>query len=99
MVTTDYGFFKGSTELYMKTVMKTEVTESEVQKVIFSVFGVSNIRYDSSLNALSRKHGGFHYFQGDDCFHLGHLLRDESWRIAVTRKTLKMSFCTFYSVV
>ena len=31
-------------------------------------------------------------FPGGDCFSLGHLLGDESWSIALTWKTLKMTF-------
>ena len=41
----------------------------------------------------------FSKFSGGEWLCLGHLLSDESWRISLMRKTLRMTFCTFYFVV
>jgi hypothetical protein len=34
--------------------------------------------------------------QGGDCFCLQYLLSDESWRIALTQKTMEMDFCVVF---
>ena len=36
------------------------------------------------------------HVQGGDCFCLRYLLSDESWRIELTQKTMKMDFCVVF---
>jgi hypothetical protein len=64
-------------------------------------FCVSAIRHHSSLSKYRKqKQSPWKYSKwrtsGGDCFCLRYLLSDESWRIALTQKTMEMDFCIVF---
>ena len=77
--------------------------QNTTQKSISIVFCVSVIRHDSSLSKYRKQKQSppwtfaiFSISRGGDCFCLRYLLSDESWRIALTLKTMEMDFCVVF---
>ena len=80
----------------------TIIAQNTIQMSISFVFCVSAIRHDSSLSKYRKqKQSPLEIFkmahvQGGDCFCLRYLQSDESWRIALTQKTMEMDFCIVF---
>ena len=91
---------------YRRSTWVTATTpQNTTQKSISIVFCVSVIRHDSSLSKYRKQKQFPLEFAGNtkngtcpggDCFCLRYLLSDESWRITLTQKTMKMDFCVVF---